>query len=307
MMVEAFLRRGVYCVRGCPSLSTPTWMRAMSSVSAPTAAARSPGEYEESSTTATDASNAVQRVLVFGGSGYVGRRVCRSLLDVARSCGRGVSVASVSRGGRFTQSEPWANDIDWLRADATSLIDGDGGADAATITAALRDADAVVSCIGAFGSDSFMERVNGDVNVSLARAFASTATAHTSARFVFVSSAEFPLLPSFVLGGYFRGKRNAEAEAAAVFGGRATILRPSFVHGSRDVPGGLRIPLHLVGVPLERACSAILPSVSPVSVDVVGRAAAAAALNGNGNAGADGDAAAFWDYATMLERSNRGA
>ena len=238
------------------------------------------------------------RVLVFGGSGYVGRRVCRSLVDPAGT----VRVTSVSRHGCFSpvaaEDEAWAGRVEWMRADAAAaLLDGGDAGGAAAIEEAMRGADAVVSCLGAFGSDAFMHRMNGDVNVALARRFAAT-SARPAPRFVFVSTAPFRL-PEAVLRGYFNGKRRAEDAALECFGDRAVVLRPSFVHGTRDVPGNIRLPLGLVGRPLEAAAAAVLPSLSPISVDDVGVAAAAAALGRGGAAG-------VWEYDRMVAAARGG-
>ena len=50
--------------------------------------------------------------VVFGGSGFLGQRLCRQLLSA------GFNVISVSRTGRPKgKAEPWWSDVDWISAD----------------------------------------------------------------------------------------------------------------------------------------------------------------------------------------------
>ncbi|KAK7842122.1 uncharacterized protein CFP56_014278 [Quercus suber] len=48
-----------------------------------------------------------QKLLVLGGSGFVGSHVCREALD------RGLTVASLSRSGRSSIRDSWANHVTW--------------------------------------------------------------------------------------------------------------------------------------------------------------------------------------------------
>ena len=59
------------------------------------------------------------RIAVFGGSGFIGSRVCQTLT------GAGCSVVSVSRTGAppaWAAAQPWSQQVEWLAADA--LADG---------------------------------------------------------------------------------------------------------------------------------------------------------------------------------------
>ena len=100
-------------------------------------------------------SNIRDKVIVFGGNGYVGTSICNQLLKLDK-----VSlifheyhiftktflqdVVSVSRSGAPKTSIPWKNNVKWVTGDVEK--DGDWIQE-------FKDASAVVSCIGAFGSN----------------------------------------------------------------------------------------------------------------------------------------------------------
>ena len=245
-------------------------------------------------------------VLVLGGSGYVGRAVCESLVsatqaNAAGGGGAGGGILSLSRSGYpttivhggkpVTDGGTWRESIEWLRGDVRSEAD---------LLEAMEGCDAVVSCIGAFGSDAFMLEMNGDVNVNAVHLARSCGVK----RFVFISAADFKF-PSFVLRGYFEGKRNVEHALATSFPSGGVALKPGMVYGSRIV-GSMALPLWMVGQPMEmifsstpgRMAKGTLPLVGPlleppISVQTVGAAAASAALNGQGGAGL------LWGYDDM--------
>lgn len=53
------------------------------------------------------------KVVVFGGNGFVGSRVC----EIAQ--GMGLHVISVNRSGRPSWlNQSWANDVEWIQGDA---------------------------------------------------------------------------------------------------------------------------------------------------------------------------------------------
>ena len=64
---------------------------------------------------AATAASTPPRIAVFGGSGFVGSRVCQIL------AGAGCSVVSVSRTGAppaWAAAQPWSRQVEWLAADA---------------------------------------------------------------------------------------------------------------------------------------------------------------------------------------------
>lgn len=219
---------------------------------------------------------AMKKVVVFGGSGYVGRHICQQLLPFAR-------VVSVNRSGAPSNlaSEPalqhLATSVEWVRGDVLNA------STAAQWTHVLAGADAVVSVIGGFGSNAHMERMCGDTNIAAAMAASSQGVK----KFVFISAHMYNF-PRALLRGYVQGKLRVEQVVTENFGNQGVIIRPSFVYGPRALPNGWVLPLGLVGVPLRFLVSPSIfrpleklflvgaAFVPPISVDEVARAAAVA-------------------------------
>ena len=164
-----------------------------------------------------------RKIVVFGGNGYVGQRIVSNLLR------KQINVVSISRSGRPLNMKKDDPSVKWHKADVF---------DVPAWRRELEGAEAVVSCIGAFGSNEFMEKINGDANLLLA----SEALKVTDIkRFVYLSTVENNL-PDFVLKGYFNGKKRAEQAILDAYQNQAWILRPGFMYGTRDVPFNLRPP-----------------------------------------------------------------
>jgi len=113
--------------------------------------------------------------------------------------------------------------------------------------------DAVVSCIGAFGSNKLMQRICGDATIEAIR----TAKEKGVSQFGFVSTAsvyertEGKRFPRHIpIYGYYEGKYSAEKELLESYPEGHVILRPGFIYGPRNV-GGHTLPLHLVGGPIS--------------------------------------------------------
>ena len=226
----------------------------------------------KSSTSTSTAAPTGPKIVVFGGSGYVGRRVLQAALN------RGADAVSINRKGKPGQaSGSWVSQVRWVAADVF---------DSNSWSKELEGATGVVSCIGAFGSNQFMEKINGDANVFVVETAAKAGVPH----FVYVSTVENNL-PEFILKGYFHGKRRAEEAVFQHFpSGKGLVLRPSFVYGTREV-GSFSLPLGLLGRPMEvlfrlppfPTLRQTLPGIQailapPVAVEAVGSVAAAGAL-----------------------------
>lgn len=209
-----------------------------------------------------------QKLLVLGGSGFVGSHVCREALD------RGLTVASLSRSGRSSIRDSWANHITWHQG---NLLLPD------TLMEALSGATAVISCVGGFGSNSHMYKINGTANINAIRAAAEQGVK----RFVYVSATDFGLA-NYLLQGYYAGKRAAETELLTKFPYSGVILRPGFIYGTRSV-GSMKIPLGVIGSPLEMVLQHAKPMsqlplvgplfISPVNVTAVAQVAVRAATD----------------------------
>ena len=152
------------------------------------------------------------RLLVIGGSGYLGRHIMRAGLR------QGLNVASFSRSGAppAAVSTDGLSGAEWLSGSAESEAD---------VAKAVEGANAVVSCLGTpFGTRESILRINGDANVAITKA----AKAAGVERYVFVSAATFrPMEQMFPdsWGAYFEGKRAAADAVAEHFGDAGAVLK----------------------------------------------------------------------------------
>jgi nucleoside-diphosphate-sugar epimerase len=206
-----------------------------------------------------------RRLLVLGGNGYVGQHVCH----VALLSGNYI-VQSLSRSGRPAHPSPCLtkplvrdaryknrydddtiddktavasiNKVEWLTGDIF---------DAKRRDQVFKGVDVIVSAIGAFGSNAYMERICGDATVEAVE----SAVEHNVSKFGFVSSAQvgkkISFSPNMPLYGYFRGKERAEAAIRQAFADSHVILRPGFIYGPRMAGSMGPLPLQLIGEPIS--------------------------------------------------------
>ncbi|CAO2815912.1 unnamed protein product [Amaranthus hypochondriacus] len=209
-----------------------------------------------------------EKLLVFGGNGFVGSHVCKEALE------RGLSVSSISRSGRSSINEPWADRVNWNQGNLFSPE---------TIKDVLDGVTSVISCVGGFGSNSYMYKINGTANMNAIRAAAEKGVK----RFVYISAADFGVV-NYLLQGYYEGKRAAETELLTKFPYGGVILRPGFIYGTRQV-GSMKLPLGVIGTPLEMVLQYTKPLTKipligplltpPVDVDAVAKVAVRAATD----------------------------
>lgn len=209
-----------------------------------------------------------EKLLVLGGNGFVGSHICIEALA------HGLNVFSLSRSGKSSLHDPWANDIVWHQGD---LLSPD------SLGNALNGVTSVISCVGGFGSNSYMYDINGTANINAIRA----ASEQGVKRFVYISAADFGLV-NYLLKGYFAGKRSTETELLDKFQHGGAILRPGFIHGTRRV-GSVHLPLSIIGAPLEMVLQHAKPLtrlpligplfIPPVNVTSVAKVAVRAAVD----------------------------
>jgi len=194
--------------------------------------------------------DAKPKIVVFGGSGYVGAYASQMLL------GKGADVVAISR-------KPPAEAADKVKAILGVGLPVDYqqlDASTADLTAVLTGASAVISCVGVAPGGTNMRDGNGAVNVRIADA----AKAAGVDKFVYLGLAsELASSPiKFVFGDYVKGKAEAEAAVVRDFGGAALVIKPGIIAGGP--PGEIRPPGP--------------PGMTPVPVEAVARAAVAGAL-----------------------------
>ena len=191
--------------------ATPVGTRRVRRASAPRTAATSPRVVRA---VASD-DKAPAKVVVVGGSGFVGSRVC----DKLRAAGV-ADVVSVSKSG----------------GNGGVAVDLSSDACVSALTDAMKGADCVVSCVGVFkpGDDDAMREGNGAYNVRVVDA----AAAAKVDRFVYVSVAS--IVPDAlggaesapVMAGYFAGKKMTEEAVANAFeDSNVCLVKPSFIFG----------------------------------------------------------------------------
>lgn len=185
-----------------------------------------------------------ERVVVLGGSGFVGSAICKAAVS------KGIEVVSLSRSGRPTYSDPWVDQVTWIAGDVFY----------ANWDEVLVGATAVVSTLGGFGNEEQMKKINGEANVVAV----GVAKEYGVPKFILISVHDYNL-PSFLLNsGYFTGKRKAESEVLSKYPNSGVVLRPGFIYGKRKLDG-FEIPLNLIGEPLERILTATESFTKPLS------------------------------------------
>uniref|UniRef100_A0A5B7BY34 NAD(P)-binding domain-containing protein n=1 Tax=Davidia involucrata TaxID=16924 RepID=A0A5B7BY34_DAVIN len=201
-------------------------------------------EVSDSTTIDVVADVKTERVVVLGGSGFVGSAICKGAVS------KGIEVISLSRSGRPSYTDSWVDQVTWMTGDVFY----------ANWDEVLAGATAVVSTLGGFGSEEQMQRINGEANVVAV----SAAKDFGIPKFILISVHDYNL-PSFLLSsGYFTGKRKAESEVLSKYPNSGVVLRPGFIYGKRRVDG-FEIPLDLIGEPLEKFLLATENFTKPLS------------------------------------------
>jgi len=183
-------------------------------------------------------------LLVFGGNGFIGRRVC------ARAAAAGHEVTSVARSGPPPEGATPRPPVRWLSADVFAPD---------TYREPLADADCIVHSIGTISEAPTegvtFERLNGDSAI-VAALEADRAGVD---RFVYISSSA---TPPFVDGRYLAARRRAERAIDGL--DPATIVPrfgPVYGPGQPHFPGIVNRLFAAIGAiePLRRRLGADRP------------------------------------------------
>mmetsp|Transcript_7294 Transcript_7294/g.11491 ORF Transcript_7294/g.11491 Transcript_7294/m.11491 type:complete len:374 (-) Transcript_7294:22-1143(-) len=173
------------------------------------------------------------KVAVFGGSGFIGRRVCRDLVVA------GCDVLCISRSPPPTTTYSVKN-FQWVQYNYNNTSTDD-------MLLINNTIDAAISCVGnvrpsqkwkglwGLGFDDDQLRYdNGDVNEQICHLTKKAG----AKRFVYVSvSYEVAKMVEGPIVGYMDGKRNTEHVACQLFGNDNTIVvGPSLVYGGKRFP-----------------------------------------------------------------------
>lgn len=203
------------------------------------------------------------KVVIFGGSGYVGAYASQILLA------KGADVIVASRKTP-AEAQDKVKSILGKSLDGVKYVSLD--ATSADLSGVLSGATGVISCVGIAPGGSNQREGNGKANVRIAEAVKAAGIANFAYLGVASELSNGPI--KFIFGDYVKGKAEAEAAVVKNLGGSALILEPGIIAGAP--PGEVRPPGP--------------PGMSAVSVDEVARAAVAGAL-GLKSGKVDGNAA----------------
>ncbi|KAL9267133.1 hypothetical protein AKJ16_DCAP14347 [Drosera capensis] len=228
-----------------------------------------------------------ERLVVLGGSGFVGSAICKAAVS------KGIEILSLSRSGRPSYNDPWVDQVSWVpgmyyllsfdeaiqinqsykhnndddddvtfenRVSCLTPVLCAGDVFYVNWDEVLVGATAVVSTLGGFGNEEQMKRINGEANVVAVNA----AKDYGVPKFILISVHDYNLPPFLLQSGYFTGKRKAESEVLSKYPNAGVVLRPGFIYGKRKVDG-FEIPLDLIGEPLERFLRATENFTRPLS------------------------------------------
>ncbi|KAK6119507.1 hypothetical protein DH2020_046749 [Rehmannia glutinosa] len=198
-----------------------------------------------------------ERIVVLGGSGFVGSAICKAAVSKGIEVREAFLLGLMGRSGHLADRQVFSM---LIIQNTNPFIYALGDVFYANWDEVLAGATAVVSTLGGFGSEEQMQRINGEANVVAVNA----AKEFGIPKFILISVHDYNL-PSFLLStGYFTGKRKAESEVLSKYPMSGVVFRPGFIYGKRKVDG-FEIPLDLIGEPIEKFLNAVENFTKPLN------------------------------------------
>lgn len=165
----------------------------------------------------------MKKVLVLGGSGFVGKAICRELLKV------GADVYSINRTGKPQTCPADLDNVNWIKGNALD----------SKVYSQLFDIDTLIHSVGILAEpskknavDKFDVTFESEIRETLKMAIeASSNYGAPLNRIGYISAADFGALSRFLLPRYMNAKREAEAiiESQSI---PSVIARPGFMYGN---------------------------------------------------------------------------
>lgn len=164
----------------------------------------------------------MKKVLVLGGSGFVGKAICRELLKI------GADVYSINRSGRPQTCPLDLEKVNWIKGNALD----------SNVYSQLSNIDTLIHSVGILAEptkksaiDKFDVTFESEIRDTLKVAIeASKVYGAPLNRIGYVSAADFGVLSRFLLPRYMAAKREAESilESQSI---PSVIARPGFMYG----------------------------------------------------------------------------
>lgn len=151
------------------------------------------------------------KVLIIGGSGFVGKGVLQYL-----SADPNFNLVSISRSGRPHETQSWINKVEWIRSDVNKDENWEK---------AVENADWVIDLIGVLFEKNYQEYYEKSVRPAK-RLIKHLQDRTEKAKFLFVSAKHAP----FFLKNYMRAKKEVENEIMEKIPGRGYIVYPGMIY-----------------------------------------------------------------------------
>lgn len=170
----------------------------------------------------------MQKVLVLGGSGFVGKAICRELLKI------GAQVYSINRSGKPKECPKDLEEVNWIKGNALDRK--------VYSKSNLSEIDTLIHSVGILReptpnlSDEFPVTFESEICETLKIALeASKEFGAPLRRIGYISAADFGAVSKFLLPRYMKAKREAE-DVLKTTQIPTVIARPGFMYGKDRFP-----------------------------------------------------------------------